>query len=198
MAYPSVTPLPATPSRVGDPDNFGGEAQVFLAAFTTWRTQSNSFASYLNTLPFNQYNWGTLVQVNPAHVPAAEIPARPSVAMPGLAFASAADTVWMGLQSLSVMQNSLGAYADILSGFSEAMAFVADVTRPAIGLLTTNPARGQSQSVFNSNSTAFYESVAVYAQSADALSSWFYEIISPDNYGLIGDPITLSEDWGTL
>lgn len=198
MPFPSVTALPATPSRIGDPDNFGGEAQVFLAAFGTWRTQSNSFASYLNSLPFNQFNWGTLAQTNPTHVPVAAIPARPSTTLPGLAFASAADTVWAAQQALSAMQNTLGAYADTLSGFSGAVTFVADGTRPSISTLTTVPARGQARSAFNSNSVSFYESVAVYAQSAAALSSWFYELISPDNFGLIGEAITLTDDWGTL
>lgn len=50
MPAPTITPLPAAPSRSTDPTNFAIEADAFVAALPPFGTQANAQASYLDAL----------------------------------------------------------------------------------------------------------------------------------------------------
>ena len=193
MPYPSVTPLPEAASRINDPANFGGEAQVFLAAFTTWRTQSNSLASYVNTAPLNIWNWGTLADINPMQVLLATISALPVAA--GLAWAGTQDTLWATMKLASNNQNGLGAFVDAVGALTGPAT---DPDRVSASLMTMPPTRGQARADFNSTSGTFYQSARTYQVNLNLVSDYFYLAISPDDYGVIGDTITATDDWGIL
>jgi hypothetical protein len=50
MPAPTITPLPAAPSRSTDPATFAIEADAFVGALPTFGTQANAQASYLDAL----------------------------------------------------------------------------------------------------------------------------------------------------
>lgn len=193
MPYPPVTALPPAASRTGDPANFPGESQLFLAAFPTWRTQSNALEAYVDAAPLNIWNWGTLADINPMLATLPVISARPTIA--GLAWASAQDLLWSTLQSASAAQNALGAFIDAISALTGSAV---DPDRPFASTIATAPTRGQATALFNSTSQAFYDSAANYVTTINIVAVYFNEAIAPDTYGVIGEPITLIDDWGTL
>lgn len=193
MPYPSVTPLPHAASRIGDPDNFAGEADLFLSRFADWRTQSNSLATYINAAPLNIWNWGFIGETNPSYVDLTPIAARPS--QPGAAWANAQDSLWASLEFVSYEQNAVGEFVDAIGALTGSAT---DPDRPLTSLMATAPARGQQQSTFNTNSAGFYDSVAIYTDNLNTVSQYFNQAITPEDWGTVDVASLITIDWGTL
>lgn len=64
MAVATISTMPASPSRLGDPSNFITESLAFLDAQVGFASQCNSVAATLNAGKFNPNDWGSLDPVS--------------------------------------------------------------------------------------------------------------------------------------
>lgn len=188
-----TAPLPPAASRVGDPDNFVAEADLFLSRLAPFRTEANALATYVNAAPLNIWNWGLITDINPLPAYLTQIAARPFA--PGVAWANAQDSLWASLEAMSYTIDGVGEFVDDVGALTGATI---DPERPLASMLSVAPARGQPQATFNTNSGAFYDSADIYTTNLNTLSGYFYLAISPDDFGLTTTPSTITIDWGTL
>jgi hypothetical protein len=202
--FPPVSPLADSstqaPSRIGDPDNFPSESDAFMSRYETFRQQSNTLALYLNSAPVNYYNWGLISDTNPAPLVIPLFPELPSSQIdPGQLFAAKADAQISAMYRLTGDQNSVGTLVDILTAFTEATSLIADPERPVIGSVPEPPSRLNSVEQLEINAQNFHASVASYGNAISHLATFLYnKVVGGEDYGVIGQPVTQSEDFGVL
>jgi hypothetical protein len=201
--FPPVTTLAASisevPSRIGDPDNFLSESDAYIAKYGTFRTESNALASYLNAAAVNFYNWGNLDDVNPAPVLVPAFSQLPSVTDNGPTFTSRADGQMASMYALVGHQNSVGTLLDTLTLFTGASAFIPDAHRPVLAEVAEPPSRAMTAAQIEVASVAFHTSLAQYADKLGQLSSYLHsQVTAQEDFGLLGSPVTQSEDYGVL
>lgn len=196
MAHPTVQTFPVAPSRVGDPDNFYVESSAFLDAFLDYESESNAYKNYINSLPIDGWNWGSLTEINPTQPTITLMPPMPDSSDNGLQFTTKADDFLVALESFSYTQNLVGAYIDDLAAIGYTATFLSDANRPILSALTTAPARGQSQSVFENNSIAWGASIITYVINLNSFSNYYKGLLTDDDdFGLVTQTATVTIDY---
>lgn len=195
MAYPEVTILPLSPSRVSDPDNFVNESSVFLTALPSFVTETNVLVDYVNTRQFDYNNYGTLSDINPT-IPT--LPTSfPSATGSGVQYVSGLDATMLAIQQGSVLVNQVGAYVD------DVIAVVGiddpDGAKPNITTLNPAPTRAMIRDVFNTTSITFTSSLMTSIQSSQtALNYIANKVFGEDDYGFVTENNTETNDFGVL
>lgn len=196
MTYPTVQTFPVSPSRVGDPDNFYIESSAFLDAFLDYESESNAYKNYVNALPIDGWNWGNLTEVNPTQPAIVLMPPMPSAGDNGLEFTTKADTFLNSLEEFSFTQNLVGDYIDDLAAIGYTASFMADANRPVLSALTTAPARGQAQAVFEANSQAWGTAIINYVFNLNDFSNYYKGLLTDaDDFGLVTQAATDTIDY---
>lgn len=200
MTMPTFTPLPEAPSRVGDPDNFGLESIDFLNAQIDFVTEANSIRTYINTLNVDPFNWGIVNVSAPARETVALLPVAPVISESDLTFTSKADALLSGTEFFANTDSGpAGVYIDALAVLSDAPGFVSDDERPTVTLVQPTPLATDSQSNFETKAFAFYSSLPPYVASFSGFADWIYmRLVEPEDYGLVADPVTETDDFGEL
>jgi hypothetical protein len=201
--FPPVTALAASlsevPSRIGDPEGFLSESDAYLAKYGTFRTESNALASYLNSVPVNYYNWGNLDDVNPSPVIVPPFSTMPAMTDNGLTFTGRADGQMTSMFALVGHQNSVGTLLDALTVFTNASAPIPDSSRPTLAEVAEPPSRAMTVEQIEAASVAFHTSLGQYADKLGQLSSYLHnQVTAQEDFGLLGSPVTQSEDYGVL
>lgn len=201
MPVPSISSLPATPSRIGDPDNFFAESLALLSAQVTFVTQCNAVAAYLNAAKWNVNDWGLVTDAvgggSPVAITNFPLVAPTNPPLTGLELVSAIDSLLVGLAAFVADGNAVAAYIDT---FVDPLADpVSEPTRPSLSLVTASPVRTDAIATFNSKALAFYNSARAFALSLQALADYVTAFLSGSEDWLgIADAITSTDDWGLI
>ncbi|HEX4918041.1 MAG TPA: hypothetical protein VFV43_09115 [Limnobacter sp.] len=200
MTIPVFTALPDSPSRVGDPNNFGLESIAFLNAQPGFVTEANNVRAYLNALNVDPFNWGLVNVTAPTRETVAPLPVAPVVGELDLVFTSKADALLAGLEFFADTDaNPAGVYIDALAVLSDAPGFVVDDLRPTVPMVQPSPLATDSQATFETKAFAFYSSLPPYVASFAAFADWIYgRLVEPEDFGLVADAVTETDDFGEL
>lgn len=201
MAVPSITALPAAPSRIGDPTHFFAESLAFLDAQIDLVTECNAVGTYLNAAKFNIDNWG-LITASPSggspvvidNFPAAA-PTNPPLS--GYDLIYAIDAMLAGYADFITDANAVGTFIDGQS--DPAAPVVSDPARPIISTVSATPLRGDVPSTFNSKAVSFHNSLRAFAFLLNDLAEYVASVLSgTDDWGLITAVYTSTDDWGSI
>lgn len=201
MAVPTITALPAVPSRIGDPTNFFAENLAFLSAQADFADECNDIADYLNDAIFNPFDWGNLTAISGGGSPVsiANYPNVPPTNPPltGLALTSAIDDL---LQSLSDFVSDGNTVASYIDDFTDPLGTpVSDPERPIVHGVDASPTRADQPSAFNTNAAAFYGSARAFALSLQEMADYATSYLeSSEDWSLITSAITETDDWGSI
>lgn len=150
MAYPKVVTLPNAPSKISDQPNFVNQSALFLQALPVFRTQFNTFLTYINNQRINKYHHGTLVETNP------ESPVLIPIITPvssGVPYVSGIDLVYTTLKSTEEQSDVIGEYIDdIVSRYGVVSS---DSSQPNIPPLAAPQNKTLARDVFNATAIGF-------------------------------------------
>lgn len=198
MPHPLVTPLPESPSRSGDPDNFLTEADFYLGAQINYRTQSNNLATYLNGISINMWNWGGLFDSNPTYIPVTLVGAVPVAGESGKVFTLKMDNLLNDKELFSYDQNTAADFIDGLQALVGTMPS-SDGLRPTITQISATPARSDTILVFEDKAVAYYEGFKVYNTTFRSLIDYMkVTLLDPEDWGLVSDAVTSTDDYGLI
>lgn len=197
--HPTIMPLPFAPSRVGDPDNFLTEADVWLGRQSNFRTQGNSLSNYLNTLGLDLWNWGLLTDpANPVKIFVQELSELPAVGEAGTIFANKTDELFASAEEFSYDLVQVADFADALS-LRYGGTFFNDADRPILLELSANPLRGDTPSEFETKSGSYYLSFKNYATKVKEFNNYVYDnAYEPEDFGSINDTVIEVKEFGLI
>lgn len=198
MAAPTVTPLPTPPSRLSRRDTFVTEANVFLEALPTFRTQVNLLSTYINSKSTNIYNYGKINGVR--NFPNIFQTTLVNTYYDGdsVDFTSWVDSMYTVLQEYSTTLNNAGVWLD--SVLNEVGEFNYDVSKPMVSGITDPMVRNQSIGDFNTRAINFSGS-SINNINSLYLSLWYVYIVScsnEDNGSVTDNTIILNIDCGSI
>lgn len=201
MAVPSISALPAAPSRIGDPDNFFAESLAFLGAQPNFVTQCNAVAAYLNAANWSVNDWGLITEAvgggAPVSISNFPLPAPTNPPLTGFALIGAIDTLLAALVAFVADGNAVAAYIDT---FVDPLAVpVPEPSRPSVSLVAESPVRTDAIATFNSKAVSFYNSARAFALTLQSLADYVSAFLSgSEDWASIADAITSTDDWGTI
>lgn len=201
MAVPTITAMPAAPSRIGDPTNFFSESLAFLDAQPDLQAECNDVADYLNAAMFNANNWGLITESPAGGTPAAisdfpdAAPTNPPLT--GYDLIAAIDDM---MASINPFITDANAVATFIDGYSDPLApVVSDPARPTISQVAASQARTDSPTAFETKAVAFYNSLRAFAFLLNDLSTYTVTYLSgTEDWSSIAIAYTSSEDWGSI
>ena len=196
MVAPTISSMPAAPSRVGDPSNFYAESLAFLAAQDTLSGDLNAVSAYFNAALYSTDNWGSISDVPSGGTAALidDLPAGLPVGT-GLQYVTGMDALLASLQPFITDANAV---ASSLDGFIDA-AGQSDPLAPPLVAVAQSPERTDSMGGFNSKAPSFYVGLGSWAKSVNQLSAYVTQALSGfEDWGLVSQSITDTEDFGGL
>jgi hypothetical protein len=200
MAVTTISAMPASPSRLGDPSNFITESLAFLDAQTGFATQCNSVASTLNVGKFNPNDWGNLDPVSgssPVSVTnfISATPTNPPLFGQGLA--DAIDDMLATFNPFISDANTVAAWIDGETDIANPS--IVDPTRPTITTVNASPLRNDGQEAFESKALAFYGSARAFSLSLQSLADYVAVFSSGyEDWSEIDIVYTETDDWGFI
>jgi len=201
MPAPTITALPAAPSRLGDPSNFFAESLAFLDAQPDFEADCDALAAYLNAANWSPNDWGGLEPVGSGSSPVfiTNYPATisPAGALSGFELISELDGVLSSLAAFVPDANDVAAYID---GFVDPLATpVSEPSRPTVPPVSPSPLRPDALAAFNSKGFSFYTSARAFALGLQALADYATAFLSEtEDWATIADSITSTDDWGSI
>jgi len=196
MPAPTISAMPAAPSRIGDPLNFFGESLAFLDAQPALKTDLDAVRSHFDGALYNTDNWGLITDAVQGGSPVT-ITNLPEAAPTGSGFAyiSAVDSVLASIGPFITDANAVASYVD---GFIDAGG-TADPSAPSILVMPSSQTRNDQLTSFNSKAVAFYNGLVSWANSLNALADYVTETLGgTEDWGLVSQGITETEDYGLI
>lgn len=201
MPVPSITALPAAPSRIGDPANFFAESLAFLDAQIDLRADCNAVADYLNAAKFDINNWGLITESPTGGSPVvindfpAAAPTNPPLS--GYDLIIAIDAMFAGYAAFVSDANAVDTFID---GYVDPAApVVVDPARPIVSQVSATPLRTDAPTTFNSNAVSFYASLRAFAFLLNDLAEYVTSVLSgTEDWASIATVYTSSDDWGSI
>lgn len=202
MSYTPLNPLPAFPSRLGDPDNFLAEGVIFLAALTDLVSEMAVLAGQINALDYHAYDWGSV-----AYTPL-DLPVIPLLTM--IPAATDVGTARTGKSdaTLATIHGMVNGLVDSINAAAEYVQEAQDYTAALIGdqppkilvpAFGAAPTRAQPQAAFNMTMGSFLSSINTSVTALNSLTAQIYQFLfAPEDYGLLGTPIDAIDDYGVL
>ena len=200
MAVTTISAMPASPSRLGDPSNFITESLAFLDAQGGFVTQCNSVASTLNAGKFNPNDWGDLGPISgssPVSVTnfISATPTNPPLLGQGLA--DAIDDMLATFNPFISDANTVAAWIDGETNIANPS--IVDPTRPIIPTVNPSPLRNDGQAAFESKALAFYGSARAFSLSLQSLADYVAVFSSGyEDWSEIDIVYTETDDWGFI
>jgi hypothetical protein len=200
MTVTTISAMPASPSRLGDPSNFITESLAFLDAQAGFVTQCNSVSATLNAGKFNPNDWGDLGPVggsSPVSVTnfISATPTNPPLAGQGLA--DAIDDMLATFNPFIADANTVAAWIDGETDIANPS--IVDPTRPTIQIVNPSPLRNDGQNDFESKALSFYGSARAFSLSLQGLADYVAVFSSGyEDWSEIDIVYTETDDWGFI
>ena len=200
MAYPAITTLPASPSRIGDPANFISESLAFLDAQSGFVSDCNAASSWMNAAKFDPYEWGDLTAItgsSPVSITnfintAPSIP--PAI---GLSMATSIDALLASMVNFIPDANTVGVWIDTLE--DPAAPVIVDAARPTVSTIAATPLRNDGQENFESKSISFYGSARQFSLTVQQFADYVATFSSGfEDWDVINVVYTETDDWGLI
>lgn len=199
MAVPTITALPAAPSRIGDPSNFFSESLALLDAQPDFVADCNAVAAYLNAANWNPNDWGDLSPVGSGSSPVSisNYPLAPPTSGTGFELIGQLDAMLAALVAFVSDGNAVAAYIDT---FVDPLADpVSEPSRPIVSTVAPSQLRTDAIATFNSKASSFYASARAFALTLQALADYATSFLSgSEDWATVADAITSTDDWGTI
>ncbi len=200
MAIGTITALPASPSRLGDPDNFVTESLAFLDAQAGFATECTSIANYLNAAKFDPYNWGDLGPISgssPVSITnfIASAPTNPPLS--GSQLADAIDDMLATFNPFINDANTVCAWMD--GEIDPDHPTIIDPARPVMPIVNPSPLRNDGQVAFESKALAFYGSANTFSIALQNMANYVAGFSSGyEDWDGIDTIYTETDDWGFI
>lgn len=200
MAITTISAMPASPSRLGDPSNFITESLAFLDAQAGFATQCNSVSSTLNAAKFNPFNWGDLGPVSGSSPVTVTHFINATPTNPPLSGQGLADAIDDMLATFNPFISDANAVASWIDGEADiANPTIVDPTRPSIPTVNPSPLRNDGQAVFESKALSFYASARTFSLSLQGLADYVATFSSGyEDWSEIAIVYTETDDWGFI
>jgi hypothetical protein len=200
MAIGTITALPASPSRLGDPANFVTESLAFLDAQDGFATQCTSIASYLNTAKFDPYNWGDLGPItgsSPVSVMHFINEPPNTLVISGQPLADAVDDLLATFNPFISDANTVCTWMD--GEIDPAHPVIVDPARPVVPSVNASPLRNDGAEAFNSKAAAFYGSARSFSVTLQSMADYVAGFSSGyEDWDRIDTTHTETDDWGFI
>jgi hypothetical protein len=200
MPYPAISTLPASPSRLGDPNNFITESLAFLDAQAGFTSGCNAVSSYLNAAKFDAYNWGDLSAVTggaPVYITNFVVAAPSVPPLNGPDLANAVDSVLSSMVAFVPDANTVGTWIDTL--VNPSAPTVVDPTRPTVSSVNVTPLRNDGELPFESKAIAFYGSARLFSTSLQQFADYVATFSGGlEDWDSIAITYTDTDDWGLI
>lgn len=200
MAIGTISALPASPSRIGDPSNFVTESLAFLDAQDGFATQCTSIANYLNAAKFDPYNWGDLGPItgsSPVSIThfISSTPTNPPLS--GLQLADAIDDMLATFNPFITDANTVCTWMD--GEIDPAHPVIVDPSRPVVPIVNPSPLRNDGQVAFESKALAFYGSAYAFSVTLQSMANYVAGFSSGyEDWDGIDTVHTETDDWGFI
>ena len=200
MTVATISTMPASPSRLGDPSNFITESLAFLDAQVGFASQCNSVADTLNAGKFNPNDWGNLGPISgssPVSVTnfISTTPTNPPLS--GQALADAVDDMLATFNPFISDANTVATWIDGATDIANPT--IVDPTRPTIPTVNPSPLRNDGQSAFESKALSFYGSARAFSLSLQNLADYVAAFSSGyEDWSEIDITYTETDDWGFI
>lgn len=200
MAIGTITAMPASPSRLGDPDNFVTESLAFLDAQADFATECSNIATYLNDAKFDPYNWGDLGPItgsSPVSITNFIAAAPNAQVVSGQALADGIDDLLATFNPFISDANTVCVWMD--GEIDPAHPVIVDPARPVVPTVNASPLRNDGLETFEVKAAAFYGSARAFSVTLQSMANYVAGFSSGyEDWDGIDTTHTETDDWGFI
>jgi hypothetical protein len=200
MPIGTISAMPATPSRIGDPANFVTESLTFLDAQVGFATQCNSIATYLNDARFDPYDWGDLGAISgsaPVSITNFIGDTPNSQVLSGQALATAIDNLLVTFNPFITNANTVNTWMD--TQINPLFPVLVDPARPTVPSVQPSPLRNDGAQTFEAKALSFYSSARAFSYALQNMANYVATFSSGyEDWNGIDTIHTETDDWGFI
>jgi hypothetical protein len=200
MPIGTISAMPATPSRIGDPANFVTESLTFLDAQVGFATQCNSIATYLNDARFDPYDWGDLGAISgsaPVSITNFIGDTPNSQVLSGQALATAIDNLLVTFNPFITNANTVNTWMD--TQINPLFPVLVDPARPTVPSVQPSPLRNDGAQTFEEKALSFYSSARAFSYALQTMANYVATFSSGfEDWSAIDITYTSTDDWGFI